>query len=223
MEISANIQGNSLLDPEIPSDAHSFRWMALVSVVPEIGGRVPEFSHRWICPGCRIQYEIRIGVIGASVIHIHRALGDSAASVFTSPQKKRLARNPISESVPEEIRAELALRGWGLNREAACDLQNDAERPIADRPRQRLVCSQLGQCIVQRRNPYNGAGIPRNVLVHLTVEHVVYGRQARVNEVFPPIVSSFCQLNALVKSSPWENRLVAFICSPSYQVLPSGA
>src|ERR1700731_1920224 len=35
--------------------------------------------------------------------------------------------------------------------------------------------------------------------------------------------SCLAHVNANVKSSPWEYRLVAFTCSESYQLLPSGA
>jgi hypothetical protein len=37
-----------------------------------------------------------------------------------------------------------------------------------------------------------------------------------------PKASRFCQLNTPVAASPCESRLVAFICSQSYQVFPSG-
>ncbi len=35
-----------------------------------------------------------------------------------------------------------------------------------------------------------------------------------------PSSSDFCQVKEVLKTKPWLNRLVALICSESYQVLP---
>ena len=45
---------------------------------------------------------------------------------------------------------------------------------------------------------------------------------AAVGAMSAPCVSCFAQENTAVKVRPWEMRLVAFTCSESYQVSPSG-
>jgi len=47
----------------------------------------------------------------------------------------------------------------------------------------------------------------------------------RLNTSFVPcpVACSLAHVKAAVKSSPWEYCFVAFICSESYQLFPSGA